>query len=400
MAIPIALPARTRLEFSFTQHPMKSKEELTLPTSNGSHKRVRYALLALGNIAQVAVLPGFLNATTNSELVAFISHDPKKMKALSKKYNVQQCYSYGQYDECLRSGKIDAVYIALPNHMHREFTVRAAEAGIHILSEKPLAMDECECKEMIRACEENDVKLMTAYRLHFERANLEAIQIVQSGKIGEARYFNSTFSMQVKEGIRTSREHGGGTLYDIGIYCINAARYLFQADPQNVFAFSTMGKDKRFQEVDEMTAATLRFPGKRFASFTCSFGAADTAAYEVIGTKGTLRVTQAYEFTEPMKMEVTVGGKTMRRTFAKRDQFGPEIIYFSDCILNDRSPEPSGCEGLVDVHVIRSLYESARKGKAICLERFQRRQRPNLRQEIHRPAQEPLQMVHTESPNQ
>jgi glucose-fructose oxidoreductase len=361
---------------------------------------VRYALVALGNIAQVAVLPGFLNATVNSELVAFVSDDAKKTRALAKKYKVQQCYSYEQYDDCLRSGKIDAVYIALPNHLHREFAVRAAEAGIHVLSEKPLAMDECECREMIRACAANDVKLMTAYRLHFEQANLEAIKLVQSGKIGEPRYFNSTFSMQVKAGIRTSREKGGGTLYDIGIYCINAARYLFQSNPQNVFAFSTMGKDKRFHEVDEMTAATLRFPGKRLASFTCSFGAADTAAYEVIGTRGTLRVTQAYEFSEPMKMEVTVGDQTTRRTFAKRDQFSPEIIYFSDCILKDRQPEPSGCEGLVDVHVIRSLYESARAGRAVCLERFPRRSHPSLRLEIHRPAQKPLQMVHTESPNE
>jgi glucose-fructose oxidoreductase len=363
-------------------------------------KRVRYALVALGNIAQTAVLPGFLNAKENSELAAFVSDDPKKLKKLASQYNVENCYSYGQYDECLRSGKIDAVYIALPNHLHCEFAVRAAEAGIHVLSEKPLALDECECVEMIRACEDNGVKLMTAYRLHFERGNLEAIKIIRSGKIGEPRYFNSTFSMQVKKGVRTCSESGGGTLYDIGIYCINAARYLFQADPCHVFAFSTSGKDKRFEEVDEMTAATLRFPGKKLASFICSFGAADTAAYEVVGTKGTLRVTQAYEFSEPIKMEIKVGEKTTRRSFAKRDQFGPEIIYFSDCILKDREPEPSGSEGLVDVHVIRSLYESARQGKAVCLERFSRRPRPNLSQEIHRPAREPLELVHTEAPNE
>jgi predicted dehydrogenase len=364
-----------------------------------SSKRVRYALVALGNIAQVAVLPGFLNAKENSELVAFVSDDPKKSKKLGWEYNVENCYSYDQYDECLRSGTIDAVYIALPNHLHREFAVRAAEAGIHVLSEKPLALDECECVEMIRACEDNGVKLMTAYRLHFEQGNLEAIKIIQSGKIGEPRYFNSTFSMQVKEGIRTCSE-SGGTLYDIGIYCINAARYLFQADPCHVFAFSTGGKDKRFEEVDEMTAATLRFPGKKFASFTCSFGAADTAAYEVVGTKGSLRVTPAYEFSQPIKMEIKAGAKTTRRSFAKRDQFGPEIIYFSDCILKDREPEPSGSEGLVDVHVIRSLYESARAGKAVCLERFERRPRPNLRQEIHRPVREPLELVHTEVPSE
>ena len=205
--------------------------------------------------------------------------------------------------------------------------------------------------------------------------------------------------MQVKEGLRTSKQMGGGTLYDIGIYCINAARYLFQAEPQAAFAFSTMGYDKRFHEVDEMTAATLRFPQKRLASFTCSFGAADTAAYEVIGTKGTLRVTQAYEFSEPIKMEIKVAGKTTRRSFAKRDQFGPEIVYFSDCILNDRAPEPSGCEGLADVHIIRSLYKSARIGKAVRLDQVKKDRRPNLKQEIHRAVRRPLMTVRTDSPN-
>ena len=130
-----------------------------------------------------------------------------------------------------------------------------------------------------------------------------------------------------------------------------------------------------------------------------SFGAADAATYEIVGTKGTLRVKQAYEFTEPMKMEITVANKTTRHSFPKRDQFGPEIRYFSDCILKNHEPEPSGQEGLIDVHVIRSLYESARTGRAVCLNRFNRRERPDLRQEISRPAREPLALIHTEPPN-
>lgn len=378
-----------------------TKEVKKAPAAkSASTRRIRYALVALGNISQVAVLPGFLNAKSNSELVAFVSDDRKKLKKFSKLYQVEHCYNYDQYEECLESGNVDAVYIALPNHMHCEFAVKAAAAGIHVLCEKPLAIDESECRKIIGACEHHGVKLMTAYRLHFERANLEAIKLVQSGKLGEPRYFNSTFSMQVKEGIRTSSETGGGTLYDIGIYCINAARYLFQADPLHAFAFSTHGQDARFTEVDEMTAATLRFPKKRFASFTCSFGATDTAAYEVVGTEGTLRVMQAYEFQEAMKMEIKIGDKTTRKSFAKRDQFGPELIYFSDCILKDREPEPSGEEGLIDVHVIRSLYQSAREGHAVSLQRFSDRRRPNPDQGIRRRARQPLGKVNTRSPSE
>jgi predicted dehydrogenase len=377
------------------------KSEPAPENKNGSFKKVRYALVALGNISQVAVLPGFLNATANSELVAFVSGDPKKLKKLAAKYKVKNCYSYEQYDDCLRSGKIDAVYISLPNNLHREYVVRAARAGIHVLCEKPLGLDERECLYMIRNCRENNVKLMTAYRLHFEQANLEAAKIIQSGKIGEPRFFNSLFSMQAKKGIRTSKKMGGGTLYDIGIYCINAARYLFRAEPQEAFAYSVHGTDARFKEVDEMTLATLRFPKDCLASFTCSFGAADKAVYEVVGTKGSLRMTQAYEFSEAMEMELTVRKKTTKRSFEKRDQFGPEIIYFSDCVLNNKEPEPSGWEGLRDVHIICSLYESAHKGHPIKLTAFQPRHKfPDSRQEIHRPARQPLMgLVHADHPH-
>ena len=115
------------------------------PGENGSQTHhIRYAVVGLGNIAQVAVLPGFLNATGNSRVTALVSDDPKKLKTLAKQYKVKSCYNYSQYDECLESGEIDAVYIALPNHMHREFAVRAARAGIHVLCEKPLATNESE----------------------------------------------------------------------------------------------------------------------------------------------------------------------------------------------------------------------------------------------------------------
>jgi predicted dehydrogenase len=349
-------------------------------------RRVRYAVVGLGHIAQAAVLPAFANAKKNSELAALVSDDSRKLNALARRYEVQHIFSYDDYDACLRSGELDAVYIALPNNLHCDYAVRAAHAGLHVLCEKPLALDEDECHKIIKACADNRVTLMTAYRLHFERANLEAIQVIQSGKIGEPRIFNSLFTMQVeKDNIRLERELGGGTLYDIGIYCINAARYLFRAEPTEVFAYSASSGDRRFREVDEMTSALLRFPDERLASFTSSFGATDTGVYDVIGTRGRLRMINAYEYTESIELEVTADGKTSRRTFERRDQFAPELIYFSDCVLNHREPEPSGIEGLLDVHIIRSLYQSAKEGAPVKLKELQRRRRPSLRQNIHRP---------------
>ncbi len=361
-------------------------------------KKIRYAVVGLGDIAQGAVLPAFANAK-NSELVGLVSDDSQKLEKLGRYYHVKERVDYKSYDAFLRSGLADAVYLCLPNSLHRDFAVRAANAGIHVLSEKPLAVTEEECTDIIRACAENEVKLMVAYRLHFERANLEAVRILASGKIGEPRIFQSLFTMQVKPGnIRLDKSLGGGSLYDIGIYCINAARYLFRAEPTEVMAFSASNSDPRFKEVDEMTSGLLRFPEDRLASFTTSFGAADSAVYTVAGTKGLLRMNHGYEYSQAIEVEITVKGRVERRKYSLKDQFAPELIYFSDCILGNQEPEPSGIEGLLDVHIIRSLYESVRKGRPIKLMDLKKQRRPTLKQEIHRPQPERPVKVLAEPP--
>jgi glucose-fructose oxidoreductase len=368
---------------------------------NAGSGKIRYAVVGMGYISQAAVLPAFHNARRNSELTAIVSDDPEKQQELSRRYGVERVYDYGSYDECLSSDEVDAVYIALPNHMHRDYAVRAAEAGKHILCEKPLAVTEEECEDMIAAAERWGVRLMTAYRLHFDRANLEAIEIVRSGKLGEPRLFDSVFTMQVRDedNIRLGPpEKGGGPLYDIGIYCINAARYLFRAEPTEVFAWTASLGDDRFAETPEMASAILRFPVERLAAFTCSFNGADSGWYQVGGTKGVLRVDPAYEYAAPLRHQLTVDEKTTRKSFPKRDQFAPELVYFSDCILKDRQPEPSGREGLADVRVIRALHESARTGRPVALPEFERRHRPTLAQADDAPPIEMPELVHAESP--
>ncbi len=365
-----------------------------------NQNRVRYAVVGLGYIAQAAVLPAFFHARDNSQLTALVSDDGAKLRELSKRYRVANTYSYNRYEECLRSGQIDAVYIALPNHMHREYTERAARAGVHVLCEKPMAVTEQDCTAMIEATRTSGVKLMIAYRLHFEEANLRAIDIVQSGKIGEARVFNSTFTMQVKPGnIRLQREKGGGTLYDIGIYCINAARYLFQAEPQEVVAVRAGGREARFAEVEEGMSAVLKFPGERLAAFSCSFGAADVADYQIVGTKGSLRLDPAYEYATQLKHRLKIEGKEKIKVFRKRDQFAPELVYFSDCIIHDKEPEPAGEEGLADVRIIQALYRSAESGTPIKIQTELRKKRPSREQEISRPAVSMPRLVNTSGPS-
>jgi predicted dehydrogenase len=367
-----------------------------------TQRKVRYAVVGLGHIAQVAVLPAFAHAG-NSELAALVSDDPEKLEKLGRKYKVKARFSYDQYDECLQSGIVDAVYIALPNHLHREYTERAARAGVNVLCEKPLAVTEEDCLAMIRAAEENGVKLMVAYRLHFEEANLQAIDLVQQGRLGDPRLFDSVFTMTVKEGdIRLNpRELGGGTLYDIGVYCINAVRNLFGAEPMEVVAFSANNGDPRFLQCEETTSAILRFPGReRLATFTCSFGAADVSTYRVVGTEGELVMDPAYEYAGELKQRVTIKGRTREKTFPKRDQFAPELISFSECILTGAAPEPSGWEGLADVRVVRALYRSADTGQPVTLEPFDKEDRPSLDQEIRRPAVRKPELVNTEAPSE
>jgi predicted dehydrogenase len=333
-------------------------------TSSSAPRRIRYAVVGLGHIAQAAILPAFRHARRNSQLAALVSDDPTKLKTLSRKYNVRAAYGYDDLEAALE--QCDAVFIALPNSMHAEFTVRAARRGVHVLCEKPMAVTVEQCEQMIEACDDAGVKLMIAYRLHFEPLNLAAVEAVRRNRLGDLKYFASEFSMRVREGnIRTEPSLGGGSLYDIGVYCINAARYLFGADPIEVSAISVNSGAKPTRDIDESTAAILRFEGGRVASFVTSFNAADVASYRIVGTKGHMRLDPAYEYAEPLSATLTVGERVRRTRGTKHDQFAAELLHFSDCILRDREPEPSGLEGLQDVAIVQALLESADTGRVV-----------------------------------
>ena len=369
-----------------------------LRSSNGSSQRIRYAVVGLGHIAQAAVLPAFAHARQNSELTALISGDTVKLEKLGRRYRVQDLFTYNQYDDCLESGLVDAVYIALPNSMHCEFAVRAARAGVHVLVEKPMAVTSDEGKLMMRAARDAGVKLMVAYRLHFDPANLEAVRLATSRKLGELRYFSSTFSMQVREdNVRLRGEEGAGPLHDIGIYCVNAARTLFRDEPEEVFAEALLGHDSRFGEVPEAYSVILRFPRELVATFTCCFGAADVSAYDLVGTEGHLRLDPAYDYAETLKMTTVINGKTRRREFPKHDQFAPEILTFSNCILNDVEPEPSALEGLLDVWILEAAIESSRTGRALRLDLPRSERAPRPSQKIRKPAVQKPSMVRAQS---
>ena len=358
-------------------------------------KKVRYALVGAGNIAQVAVLPGFRHADENSELVALISRDATKRARLCEEYAIELAGDYGELERLLEAGKVDAAYIATPNALHAELVERAARSKVHALCEKPLATSVAECEGMARACAENGVKLMVAYRLHFDEATLRAIEIVRSGKLGEPRIFDSVFTHVVRPGdIRTKEELGGGALYDLGVYCINAARNLFGAEPVSVFATS-IEKDG----VDDTTTAFLRFPKGELAQFTVSNSAVSVSSYRITGTLGDLRLEPAYDYSVGLEHHLTLDEKTTTHSFEKRDQFAPEISYFSRCILDDLEPEPSAEEGLCDMRVIEAARRSARSGTVVDLPPRERPVRPSPEQARRVPPVERPKTIRAPSPS-
>ncbi|WP_437307295.1 Gfo/Idh/MocA family protein [Sorangium sp. So ce388] len=364
-------------------------------------RKIRYAVVGAGNIAQVAVLPAFENAAENSELVALVSGDPDKLAALGERHGVAERGGYDELEDVLKRSRADAVYIALPNTMHREYTERAAAAGVHVLCEKPMAMTEEDCEAMIRATKDRGVKLMIAYRLHFEEANLKAIEIARSGKLGQVRAFTSLFTQVVRpDDIRTRSDEGGGALFDLGVYCVNAARYLFREEPSEALALSLRLDEKRAKDVDETTSAILRFPSGAVAQFTVSQGLSSVSSFRIAGTEGDLRVEPAFDYTADIKHYLTVGGKTEEKTYKKRDQFAPELVYFSRCVLEDKEPEPSGLEGFADVRVMLAIQDSAASGRAEAIPPFERDQRPGMGQNIKKPPVEPPEPVKAPSPSE
>jgi predicted dehydrogenase len=369
-------------------------------------KKIRYAVVGLGNIAQSAVLPAFKNASSNSILTTLISEDKQKLKILAKKYKVKSTYLFDEMEECFQNHEIDAIYIATPNDHHLKIVELAAKHKINVLCEKPMAVTYEDCIYMDQVAKKNNIKMMVAYRLHFEAANLAAIDMCRKGTLGDLKFFNSTFSYQIKDkkNIRLNPTSvGGGPLYDIGIYCINAARYLFKAEPIEVVGLSVTSDDPRFINTEETTSAILRFPEDRLAAFTISFGAFDSSDYEIIGEKGRIRLENAYEYAAPMELRSFLKGKDepkkATKKFKKRDQFSAELLYFSDCILKNKKIEPDATEGMADVKIIEAILASIHYRKPISLEPSNIQSYPTQKQKVTRPGVRKRKLYHATSPS-
>jgi predicted dehydrogenase len=343
-------------------------------------QKVRYAVVGAGWISQEAFMPG-VGQTENSEIAAIVSGNAMAAQTLAEFHGVPHVCGYDRYDEMLASGLVDAVYIALPNSMHADYAIRALRRGVHALVEKPLAVAVEECEAMIAAAREGGAFLMTAYRLHNELGTVEVLERIRKGEIGTPRLFHADFSFQsAPDNHRLRAEHWGGPLQDIGVYCLNAARHVFGAEPIECVAMEgAVPTDPRFQEVHEALTTILRFPGGALASFSCSFGAADQDRYRITGTEGIIEVEQGFRFETAPRIRVRKGDSVEDWEAERIDQFGAQAAYFSNCILSGTPPEADGAEGLADVRALRAIEEAARTGRVVRIGGPEREARPGPR---------------------
>lgn len=329
---------------------------------------IRYAIVGAGWIAQEAFMPA-VAATGNSRMQAIVSGNASGARRLAEFYGIPEVLDYADYDALVASDRIDAVYIALPNDLHADYAIRALRAGKHVMVEKPLATTLAEGEAMIAAATASGAYLMTAYRLHNEPGTHAMLDTIRSGQIGDPVYFGATFGFQTQMGNhRLKAGHWGGSLPDVGVYCLNAARHVFAAEPLSIQAMSSRPSgDPRFAEIDASFAVTLKFPGERLAQFFCSFGSGMSESVRVVGSSGELILDPAFKFDSALRLTVRTDAKDRSVAFDPVDHFAGQIAYFSDCITAGTPPEADGEEGLADMRVLLAIDEAARTGETVHL---------------------------------
>ncbi|HEV2267906.1 MAG TPA: Gfo/Idh/MocA family oxidoreductase [Steroidobacteraceae bacterium] len=332
------------------------------PQSNG--RKLRWCIVGLGRISMGQFMPG-LPLSQSGRVTALVSGHRAKAEQQAALYDVRTSaiYSYESFDEIRHNDEIDAVYIALPNSMHAEYTIRAAQAGKHVLCEKPMATSLADCDAMIAACRKANVKLMIAYRCQYHPSHLEAIELIRTGAVGQVQAIDSAFGFNIRPGEwRLNRKMaGGGPLVDVGIYCLNASRYLTGENPRDIKACSAViDRDGRFTQVEESDGWTMKFPSGIVASCSTSYGALMNGYFRVHASKGWIYM-DGFNYSGMHLTALLASGEMLDRPdpIAAPRQFTAEADYFADCVWNNREPKTGGEEGLRDMTAIARIYQSA-----------------------------------------
>ncbi len=349
---------------AFTRLTALTTAAATLPLRAQAQPPLRFAAVGLGTISDI-----FMKAcaqSTKCKVTALVSgHAEEKAGKYEALYGISpnSVYTYESFDHIAHDPNIDAVYIGLPNSLHAEYTVRAAKAGKHVLCEKPMAISSAECRTMIAACRQANVKLMIAYRIHYDPLWIKIRDLARSGAIGDIQGFQGGFYGPKQQGEwRLDRKlAGGGSLFDLGIYPLNAIRWMIGEEPTSFSAqAATKIPGPRFATVEETIEFSMKFPSNILASSGSSYGENGPGYLNIDGTKGYLHVEQAFNYEGLSYTGHTVNGAVGEASPAKLPyQFTLEADHFADCVHNNTQPRTAGQEGLADLLAMEAIYKAA-----------------------------------------
>jgi len=373
-AVQAAASEKDRIAFPPTE-AKSEKPEKTEPPGDPWGERVGVAIVGVGRISVNEMLPAFAQSK-HAKPVALVSGDRAKALKVAHQYNIPESavLDYKSFDKLASMPEVQAVYIALPNSMHAEYTVRAARAGKHVLCEKPMANSVAECQQMIEACRKAGKKLMIAYRSQYEPLDRALVKMIRDKKLGTLKEFISVNSQNMGDPQHWRLKRalaGGGALPDVGLYCLNAARFLSGEEPVEVTGnvWSTPG-DARFREVEESCQFVLRFPSGFIASCSTSYAAHKSQMFRLNGSEAWAEMNPAYAYNGiRLKVSRVVEGKEQGSdiTGDDKNQFAAELDHFAQCIQQDKEVHTPGEEGLQDQRIMEAIYESARTRRPVKL---------------------------------
>ncbi len=346
------------------------------PNPDPVDQRVGFAVVGLGHLTLEEILPALAGPCKHARLAALVSGDADKMRKIARQYGIEasSCYSYETYDQLKDNPDVEVIYIVLPNALHAEFTIRGAQAGKHILCEKPMATSVQEGEAMIAACQKAGKKLMIAYRIQYEPLNRLAQQLVRAKTYGTTKLIemvncqNQAHDRQWRHQMALA---GGGALPDIGLYCLNTTRFLLGEEPVEVSAsiYSTPG-DARFREVEENVVFRLRFPSGVLANCTAGYGSFNSKSYAVHAETGTIKMDPAFAYQGLHQERLHApNGQQLKETpnDPMKNQFALEMDHLAACVRHNKTPYTPGEEGLQDQRIMEAIYQSARENRPVPL---------------------------------
>ena len=354
-------------------HAATEVPEKTPGTFAAPGQRIGFAVVGLGHLSLNQILPAF-GSSKDCRVTALVSGDREKARKIAAQYGVPErsLYDYKTYDQLAQNPDVQVIYIVLPNSMHAEFVLRGAKAGKHILCEKPMATSTRDCERMIAASKAANVKLMIAYRQQYEPMNRAILKMVREGKLGKLKSFVATNSQDQGDPSQWRQKlalAGGGCLPDVGIYCLNAARFLTNEEPSEIWGTTIQPKeDPRFAEVEETCSFGMRFPSGFVATCSSGYGAHRTQFLRLEGDRSWAELSPAFAYTGlKLRTDKVEDGRNVlsEPSIEAKDQFAAEMDHMASCVRKNLQPHTPGEEGLQDQRITDAIYESARSGRLV-----------------------------------